>query len=399
MQTPAGVPEWARILPDLACLDVGSEIIFATDEWFAPANMLLQSHDPVWKEDEFTSQGKWMDGWESRRRRTEGHDWCIIKLGLTAKIRGFLLDTAFFTGNQVPCCSIMGTCLDSTAAKAMLKDLRTKGEIGTCATAEQVLAAEKELGLLDWFNVLPEMTLQPGYPESRLHYFESTNSQRPITHLRVNYYPDGGVARLRAFGEVMVPTSLGGAEIDLLAVGNGGVALAWSNEHYGLPRNMLLPHPAPNMGNGWETARNPNRPKILKSGDDGQIIFVGKDWAVFKLAAKAHLKRALIDTNHFKGNFPESAVIEGLDAPELADKDLIEQRHLFLESDGGVPKSLAGAWKTLMPRTKMQAHCQRSFDLSSAAGPVTHVRLTILPDGGVSRLKLFGTTMHGSARL
>merc|ERR1712203_321655 len=135
---------------------------------------------------------------------------------------------------------------------------------------------------------------------------------------------------------------------------------------------------------------NPNRPKILKRGADGQIIFVGKDWAVFKLAARGDLKRALIDTDHFKGNFPESAVIEGLDAPDLADKDLIEQRHLFLESDGGVPKSLAAhAWKTLMPRTKMQAHCQNSFDLSSAAGPVTHVRLTILPDGGVSRLRLF----------
>mmetsp|Transcript_7697 Transcript_7697/g.16922 ORF Transcript_7697/g.16922 Transcript_7697/m.16922 type:complete len:410 (-) Transcript_7697:106-1335(-) len=393
-------PEWALILPDLSSQDVGSEVLFATDEWFAPANMLLQSHDPVWKEGEFTAYGKWMDGWESRRRRTEGHDWCIIQLGLIAHVRGVMMDTAFFTGNQVPHFSIMGTYVDPTAAPALLKNLRTKGEMGTCASVDQIKAADAELGKLDWFELVPVHPLLPGYEETRRHYFES-NTGKPVTHLRLNYYPDGGVARLRVYGQVEPPPAFSSPsppeDVDLLAVANGGVALAWSNEHYGLPRNMLLPHKAPNMGNGWETARNPNRPRILKRGRDGQIIFVGRDWVVFKLAVRARLRRVMIDTNHFKGNFPESAVIDGLDAPSVAALDVIDQRKLFQEPRGapaplGEDGSAEGldTWVSLMPRTKMEPHCERTFELKEGAA-VTHVRLTILPDGGVSRLRLFGT--------
>merc|ERR550537_1223959 len=218
--------------------------------------MLLQSHDPVWKEGEFTQYGKWMDGWESRRRRTAGHDWCVIQLGLPGVVRGFLLDTAFFTGNQVPHVSIMGAHVPD-----LLPNHRTKGEMGTCASVETIAEAEQELARYSsWVELLKETPLKPGYPDSRYHYVQCSTAgtplaDRPITHIRVNYFP------------------------------NGGVALAWSNEHYGVPRNLLLPNPAPDMGNGWETARNPQRPKILKEGADGQIVFVGRDWAVFRLCA------------------------------------------------------------------------------------------------------------------
>jgi len=373
-------PDWANVLPDMACEDVGGKVLFATDEWFAPAQMLLQSAPPVWKEGEFTQYGKWMDGWESRRRRTAGHDWCVIQLGLPGVVRGFLLDTAFFTGNQVPCVSIMGCHVPD-----ILPNHRTKGEMGTCATVEEIAAAELELAKYSsWVELLAETPLKPGYPDSRYHYVQCSTAgtplaDRPITHIRVNYFPDGGVARLRVFGEV-APVAKPG--IDLLAVGNGGIALAWSNEHYGVPRNLLLPNPAPDMGNGWETARNPQRPKVLREGPDGQIVFVGRDWAVFRLCARAVPEKVTIDTNHFKGNFPESAVLEGIDDPGLAKVDASEQRKIFMSKEF--------QWTTLMKRTKMQAHCQRTFPLDGVA-PMTHVRLTILPDGGVSRLRLIGT--------
>mmetsp|Transcript_52530 Transcript_52530/g.122949 ORF Transcript_52530/g.122949 Transcript_52530/m.122949 type:complete len:409 (+) Transcript_52530:72-1298(+) len=391
-------PEWAIILPDLSSEDVGSEVLFATDEWFAPAKMLLQNQEPVWKEGEFTAYGKWMDGWESRRRRTDGHDWCIVQLGLIAHIRGVLMDTAFFTGNQVPHFNILGTYVDPSAYASLLKNLRTKGEMGTCATAEQIEQAEAELGKLQWTELVPEHPLLPGYPETRKHYFESKSAETPITHLRLNYFPDGGVARLRVYGQVEPPPALISVspptDVDLLAVANGGVALAWSNEHYGLPRNMLLPHKAPNMGNGWETARNPHRPRVLKRGRDGQILFVGRDWVVFKLAIRAKLKRVMVDTNHFKGNFPESAVIEGIDVPAVAALDVIDQRQLFQEPKGAPAPDDASCsldnWVTLLPRTKMQPHCERVFDLNDEQA-VTHVRLTVLPDGGVSRLRIYGT--------
>lgn len=386
-------PEWVSILPDVASEDVGGTVIFATDEWFAPASMLLQSHEPVWKEHDFTPFGKWMDGWESRRRRTEGHDWCIIQLGLPARVRGVLLNTAYFTGNQVPHCSILGADVVPEAALGLLEGLRTTGRMGTCASAEQIAAAEQALSTHRWHEVVSEHPLKPGYPETKLHYFKSEWPQ-PVTHLRLNYFPDGGVARLRVFGEVLPPLILSTPsmpEVDMLAVENGAVALAWSNDHYGLPRNLLLPRRAPNMGNGWETARNPNRPKVLKRGLDGEIVFVGRDWAVFKLAARAELVRALVDTSHFKGNYPESAIVEGVDAPELSCMDVIEQRQVFIEAPGALLKggSVKTDWKQLLARTKMEPDSERFFDLSST-GPVTHVRLTVLPDGGISRLRLFG---------
>eukprot|EP00747_Dinoflagellata_sp_TGD_P184362 gnl/TRDRNA2_/TRDRNA2_39910_c0_seq1.p1 gnl/TRDRNA2_/TRDRNA2_39910_c0~~gnl/TRDRNA2_/TRDRNA2_39910_c0_seq1.p1 ORF type:complete len:402 (+),score=70.06 gnl/TRDRNA2_/TRDRNA2_39910_c0_seq1:58-1206(+) len=372
------------LLPDLASESLGSHIDFATDEWFAAAQCLIQPDEPVWKEGEFTEFGKWMDGWESRRRRTEGHDWCILTLGKPGKVRGVLLDTAFFTGNQVPHLSIMGTCLQH--GDVMPAELHTAKRMGTCATVDQIKRAEDACGKHRWFTVLSEKPLKPGYEETRYHYFPVECGEL-VTHLRINYFPDGGVARLRVFGEISCPASLDRG--DFAAMVNGGVALTWSNEHYGVPNNLLLPNKSPNMGNGWETARNPQRPKILKKGADGQIQFVGADWATMKLANRCVLEKALFDTAHFKGNYPESAMLEGCDRPDILKLDVLEQAKRIGEV----------VWKPLFPRTKMQADCEREFPLPANTGPVTHVRVTILPDGGLARLRLFGHAVAADSKL
>jgi allantoicase len=89
-------------LTDLADGGLGGRPLFATDEWFATADNLLKSGPPRFDPEAFCEQGKVMDGWETRRRRMPGHDWCVLRLGLPGYIHGFDADTAFFTGNHTP---------------------------------------------------------------------------------------------------------------------------------------------------------------------------------------------------------------------------------------------------------------------------------------------------------
>jgi len=189
-------------------------------------------------------------------------------------------------------------------------------------------------------------------------------------------------ARFRLYGEAIPqPLSSPSQTIDVLSAINGGMALCWSNDHYGVPTNLCLPGKSKNMGCGWETARNPNRPKILKAGSDGKIEFGnGRDWAVFKLCFRATVEEALIDTDHFKGNYPESALLEVIDRPDLLALDVFEQQRLLADNNLG--------WEAILERTKMAASCERKFPLKKKT--CTHMRLTILPDGGVARLRIFG---------
>eukprot|EP00929_Paragymnodinium_shiwhaense_P034704 TRINITY_DN18850_c0_g1_i1.p1 TRINITY_DN18850_c0_g1~~TRINITY_DN18850_c0_g1_i1.p1 ORF type:complete len:412 (-),score=76.22 TRINITY_DN18850_c0_g1_i1:349-1584(-) len=396
-------------LTDLASTAIGAEVVFATDEWFAPAAMFLNPEPPVWNED-FTEFGKWMDGWETRRKRIPGHDWCLIRLGVAGVVRGFEIDTAFFTGNNVPAISVMGAALPDGPGHALPENLLDPatglvpniGKMGTAQTPQTIEAVKEALTKLDFFELLPKSKLRPGYAETRVHHFDSTSS-KPVTHLLVNYYPDGGVARFRAFGEVIstpLKDAPASAAMDFAYALNGGVALCWSNAHYGSPQNTLLPGRAPNMGNGWETARNPNRPSILELGADGQVDFTyATDFFVLKLGARCDLSRAMIDTNHFKGNYPESLIIEVCDRPDILAKPVLEQKKMF--EDAEFRKSIS--WKPLLKRTKMVPHAERTFEQGDAkapleaAGAATHARVTILPDGGVSRLRLYGRPAAGGS--
>ncbi|MEM9069009.1 MAG: allantoicase [Myxococcota bacterium] len=317
---------------NLASEALGARAIEATDEFFAPKENLVKDAAPIYLPDEYTEQGKWMDGWESRRKRGNGHDWCIIRLGERGIVRGLDIDTSHFLGNQPPFASV------------------------DCST-----------DLETWSPLLPQVPIRPG--SSNL--FIATAPQE-ATHLRLNLFPDGGVARLRAFGEVIpawapesdasVPTKDG--EVDLAALKNGGRALVCSDSFFSSMNHLLLPAVGRNMGDGWETRRRQGRPY-----DDRP------DWIVVALGAAGEVGLVEIDTRHFRGNFPDRASLEGVHAPGLALTDLLETE-----------------WTPILDCTPLKAHARHFYrDEILAAGPFTHVRLRIYPDGGVSRLRIYGT--------
>ena len=314
---------------DLASERLGGSVLYANDDFFAEKENLLKPGKAVWKEHEYTDRGKWMDGWESRRKRVPGHDFAIIRLGVPGIVRGVVVDTSFFRGNYPESCSIEGTYVRADAP------------------VEQLLDAE-------WRGLLPRAPLQ-GDSENLF----AVESSEAVTHLRFNIFPDGGVARLRVHGEVAPDWKIAGGlhgEVDLAAVENGGDVLACSDMFFGPKHNLIMPGRAHNMSDGWETRR--------RRGP-------GHDWVVVKLAAEGNVRRIELDTNHFKGNYPDTASIEG--------------------------STDAEHWIELLPRTKLQAHTRHFFiDELSTPGPFTHLRLNVYPDGGVSRMRVWGTaTLEG----
>jgi allantoicase len=329
-------------LIDLAAEKLGGTVLHANDDFFAPKENLLKPKAAVFLEHEYTDRGKWMDGWESRRRRTPGHDWCLVRLGLPGILRGVVVDTAFFRGNYPDHCSI-----EACSARAD-------------ASIEELSGPETH-----WVEVLPKSALKG---DSK-NVFAIASPHR-FTHLRLNIFPDGGVARLRVHGEV-VPDwrslGKGGAEIDVAAVESGAQAIACSDMFFGVRHNLIMPGRAANMGDGWETKR--------RRGP-------GYDWSLLQLCAEAALNRVEIDTNHFKGNYPDTAMIEGVSAAGASIEALTAHR----------------GWREILPRTKLQAHTRHVYDAELVdRGPFTHVRLNIYPDGGVSRLRLFGALTREGA--
>ncbi|MGC2419452.1 MAG: allantoicase [Candidatus Acidiferrales bacterium] len=325
-------------LVDLAAERLGGRVIAANDEFFAPKENLLKPSKPVFIESKFTERGKWMDGWETRRRRTPGYDWCIVRLGLPGTVRGVVVDTSFFKGNYPERCSIEGCDFGGGPPykneKKALFSAKTK-----------------------WVELLPESRLagdsQNPFPIEQAGRF---------THLRLNIFPDGGVARLRVHGEVAPRASRGSrAEFDLAAVENGGRIVASSDQFFGEPLNMLMPGLARNMGEGWETRR--------RRGP-------GHDWAIVKLCVPGIIRRIEVSTAHFKGNFPESCAIDACFAADAA-------------ADSGA--DALKEWKLFLPKSLLKANTRHVFRKQlDNVGPATHVRLNIYPDGGVSRLRVFG---------
>jgi allantoicase len=314
---------------------VGGAVLYANDDFFAPKENLLKTSAPVFLEGEYTDRGKWMDGWESRRRRTPGFDWCIIRLGLPGIIRGVVVDTSFFRGNYPEQCSLEACAMDGQP------------------DVEQLLGDSVE-----WREVLPVSGLRGDAQNP----FVIQDTER-ATHLRFKIYPDGGVARLRVYGEVVPDWArirARGGRVDLAAVESGGLVLASSDMFFGHRHNLIMPGRAANMSDGWETKR--------RRGP-------GHDWVVIKLGARGSLHQVEVDTSYFKGNYPESCSLEGYDAPDALDADALD----------------AGAWSEILPRTKLQAHTRHHFtDELKPHDPITHVRFNIYPDGGVSRLRLYG---------
>jgi allantoicase len=324
-------------LADLVAERLGGRVLEANDEFFAPKENLLKESKPVFIEGKYTSRGKWMDGWETRRRRTPGHDWCIIRLGLPGIVRGIVVDTSFFTGNYPERFSLEGGDL---GGKHPFKN--EKGRLN----AENAR----------WTEIIPETQLK-----GNTQNLFPVESPLRFTHLRLRIYPDGGVARLRVHGEALPDKRrFVGGETNLVAVENGGSAVASSDQHYGAPRNLLMPYRAENMGDGWETKR--------RRGP-------GHDWAVLKLGMPGTIHHVELDTTHFKGNYPDSCSLDAADSGRQV-------------VDASNADSLA--WRKVLPQTKLKANSRHIFRDVQGAGVVTHVRLQIYPDGGVSRLRIFG---------
>jgi allantoicase len=323
-------------LVDLASEKLGGAVLVANDEFFAPKEDLLKATTPVFLEGEYTERGKWMDGWETRRRRTPGHDWCIIRLGLPGIIRGIVVDTSYFRGNYPEHCSFEA-----------------------CAIEGQATPEDLTNDSIQWVPIMPQLPLAGDTQNP----FPIQNDER-FTHLRFMIYPDGGVARLRVYGEVLPDWTrlkrLGG-DIDLAAVENGGLVLACSDMFFGHRHNLIMPGRAINMSDGWETKR--------RRGP-------GHDWVIIRLGAPGQVHRVEVDTSYFKGNFPESCSLEACNVSDSSVERLTD---------------LSLPWNSILPRTKLQAHTRHLFEQELLdSDTASHLRFNIFPDGGVGRLRVYG---------
>lgn len=320
-------PAFTRTGINLADPRLGARAVFTSDDFFAPMARMLDPEPAVFIPGKYDDNGKWMDGWESRRKRVTGHDFCVVKLGVAGELMGVDIDTSHFTGNFPPAASI-DAC-------------RCNGDIPPDDT--------------QWTEVLPATALNG----NAHHYHAIDRATHAIyTHVRLSIYPDGGVARLRVFGRPRRELSPG-AELDLASAMNGARIVATNNQHYGLASNLLLPTRAANMGEGWETRRR-REP--------------GCDWCIVELATPGEISQVNVDTAHFKGNFADRCSLQGAFVSARTDESLITQS-MF--------------WPVVLDEQKLEMDRVHTFSPTRIM-PVTHVRFNILPDGGVSRLNLMG---------
>ena len=329
---------------DLAAERVGGKTLRANDEFFAPKENLIKLGRGVFIEDKFTSRGKWMDGWETRRRRAPGYDWCVLRLGLAGVVRGVDVDTNHFLGNFPESCSIDACAMDRESKPAFWKGAGPK-----------------------WKEILPKTRLQGG-----IRNLLAVSDLGRWTHVRLNIYPDGGVARLRVHGEVR-PNWLtlrnSKKPIDLAALANGAAVAACNDMFFGPKDNLIMPGRARNMGEGWETRR--------RRGP-------GHDWIAIEFGLPGRVQKLEIDTSHFKGNYPDACTVEGCDLRGRTFPEGTSAREML--SGPGIE------WAEVLPRTKLRANARHLFDkeLRIKTRAFTHLRLNIFPDGGVARFRAYG---------
>ena len=319
-------PAVSRHYHNLAEPALGGAVIQVSDDFFAAAKRMLAASDPEFHPHRFDEHGKWMDGWESRRKRTPGHDSCIIRI-CPGVIYGLDIDTSNFSGNFAPAAS-----LESCAAQND-PDARTQ-----------------------WHELLPRVELA-----GDRHHFFVIADRGCWTHLRLNIFPDGGIARLRVYGVPADADALKAADHweDLASAASGGAALACNDMHFGDMANLIKPGNAANMGDGWETRRRRTP---------------GNDWVILKLGRAGTVRRVEVDTAFFKGNNPARCSLRGTALAAGKEK---------LDNSSGWPLILAPV--TLGP-DQLQVFQREITD----TGSVTHVRFDIYPDGGVARLRLLG---------
>jgi len=320
-------PAFTRRYVNLASSRLGAAAIAASDDFFADKSRMLNPDPAVFVPGKYDENGKWMDGWESRRKRCPGNDWCVVRLARPGTIHGVDIDTSHFIGNFPPAASLeacVGEPDDAT----------------------------------EWCNLIPASPLK-----GNSHHYLHVTDPRVFTHVRLQIFPDGGIARLRVYGSPHADwTQTGdGALIDLAAIENGAHVVGCNNEHFGMAINLLMPGRGENMGDGWETRRR-REP--------------GNDWCVIALAGTGIIRRITVDTAYFKGNYPDRCSIQAACVKDGTPDSIITQS-MF--------------WPTLLPEMKLEMDREHFFENDiKDLGAITHVKLNIFPDGGVSRLRLWG---------
>ncbi|MEV5985235.1 allantoicase [Streptomyces sp. NPDC052051] len=334
---------------DLADRGLGAAVIAAGDEFFAPRENLLVPERAEFDPGHFGHKGKVMDGWETRRRRgaaaeqpwptPEDHDWALVRLGTPGVVRGIVVDTAHFRGNYPQAVSVEGASASGSPSP------------------EQLLSDE-----VKWTTLVPR-TAVAGHAANGF----AVSAEQRFTHLRLNQHPDGGVARLRVYGEV-VPDPAWLAVLgtfDVVALEHGGQVEDASNLFYSPATNTIRPGRSRTMDEGWETRRRRDR---------------GNDWIRYRLVARSWIRAIEIDTACLKGNAAGWASVS-------------------VKDEGNPETGEGAAWREILPRTRLQPDTNHRFVLPAPAVG-THARVDIYPDGGISRLRLHGSlTEDGSARL
>jgi len=330
------LPDFVHDAINLASPRLGSQVTFATDDFFADKSRMLKDEPAVFIADKYDDCGKWMDGWESRRRRDGGHDFCIIKLGVYGVINGVDIDTSHFTGNYPP-----GASIDA------------------CASARPPTDAT------EWVEIVPPTTLG-----GDAHHFVAVQNNASFNYLRLHMLPDGGIARLRVYGMPQAENVDADEVIELSAVKSGGRIVAFNDSHYGDPWVILTEGRGKDMGDGWETRRR-REP--------------GNDWIIVKLGVPGIVERIEVDTAHYKGNFPDRCSVEGAYVDGGTDQSIVTQ---------------AMFWREILPQHKLQMDHRHFYedDALINVGKVSHIKLNIFPDGGISRLRIFGHSAQDETR-
>ncbi|CDO92209.1 unnamed protein product [Kluyveromyces dobzhanskii CBS 2104] len=318
---------------------VGGEVVSFSDQWFADASNLLTPTPAVRDATRFTHAGAWYDGWETRRHNTEEYDWVIIKAGVhAARIIGCEVDTAYFNGNHAEAITVQGLYHEDSSEQAKDAVLETDSRWTDVITKEECGPSQRHFFLRDSLT------------DSHYNYF------------KLKMFPDGGIARFRLYGKVVPPTSSVSEDsadgLDLCNIVNGAVAISISDQHFGSANNLIMPGRGHDMSDGWETSRSRN---------PGHV-----DWAIIQLGrATKYVYRVVVDTAHFRGNFPQYITVHGI------------------KVSGDVAPSFDNpGWITLVDKSKTGPDKEHEYDISKSL-EITHVKLTIIPDGGVKRVRVF----------
>ena len=314
---------------DLAQSRLGTKVVYKTDEFFAPAKRIINPWPPIFKEGVFDKHGKWMDGWETRRKRNKGHDYLILKLGKPGKIYQVDVDTSYFSGNHPSKIS-----LEACYSKKNLPEKNCK-----------------------WIKILNKKKTR-----ANSHHFFNIKNKSIFSHIRLNIYPDGGVARIRIYGTMQIKKKFGKKIINLTSVLNGATPIACNNEHFGRAENILAPGRGKNMGDGWETRRSRGK---------------NYDWLILKCATAGKINKIQIDTHYFKGNYPDKCSLQAAYVHEKTSSKSIVYK--------------SKKWKLLLNKVKLHAHKKHNFkNILMKNNKVNYIRINIFPDGGISRIRAFG---------